>query len=81
LWGKKGLNAKAIHKEIFPIYGGECLSRKRFEGLAPLLPATLETRSVLSSAVTNKLSTPVTQEAWIFSLNLIALDLTLHVTV
>jgi hypothetical protein len=24
----KGLNAKDIHKEMFPVYGGECLSRK-----------------------------------------------------
>jgi hypothetical protein len=22
----KGLNAKDIHKEIFPVYGGKCLS-------------------------------------------------------
>jgi hypothetical protein len=27
LW-MKGLNAKDIHKEIFPVYGGKCLSRK-----------------------------------------------------
>jgi hypothetical protein len=27
LWAK-GLTAKDIHKEIFPIYGGKCLSRK-----------------------------------------------------
>jgi hypothetical protein len=27
-WGAKGLNAKDIHKEIFPVYGGKCLSRK-----------------------------------------------------
>jgi hypothetical protein len=27
LW-VKGLNAKDIHKEIFPVYGGKCLSRK-----------------------------------------------------
>jgi hypothetical protein len=26
LWAK-GLNAKDIHKEMFPIYGGKCLSR------------------------------------------------------
>jgi hypothetical protein len=26
----KGLNAKDIHKEIIPVYGGECLSRKAF---------------------------------------------------
>jgi hypothetical protein len=27
LWAK-GLNAKDIHKEMFPIYGGKCLSCK-----------------------------------------------------
>jgi transposase len=27
LW-TKGLNTKDIHKEIFPAYGGKCLSRK-----------------------------------------------------
>jgi hypothetical protein len=27
LWAK-GLNAKDIHKEIFAVYGGKCLSRK-----------------------------------------------------
>jgi hypothetical protein len=27
LWAK-GLNAKDIHKEIYPVYGGKCLSRK-----------------------------------------------------
>jgi hypothetical protein len=27
LWAK-ALNAKYIHKEIFPVYGGKCLSRK-----------------------------------------------------
>jgi hypothetical protein len=27
LWAK-GLNAKGIHKEMFPVYGEECLSRK-----------------------------------------------------
>jgi hypothetical protein len=27
LWSK-GLNAKDIHKEMFPLYGGRCLSRK-----------------------------------------------------
>jgi hypothetical protein len=25
---QKGLNAKDIHKEMFPVYGGKCLSRK-----------------------------------------------------
>jgi hypothetical protein len=27
LWAK-GLNVKDIHKEMFPVYGGKCLSRK-----------------------------------------------------
>jgi hypothetical protein len=27
LWAK-GLNSKDIHKEMFPVYGGKCLSRK-----------------------------------------------------
>jgi hypothetical protein len=27
LWGK-ALNAKNIHKEMFPVYGGKCLSCK-----------------------------------------------------
>jgi hypothetical protein len=27
LWAK-GLNTKDIHKEMFPVYGGKCLSRK-----------------------------------------------------
>jgi hypothetical protein len=27
LW-VKGLNAKDINKEMFPVYGGKCLSRK-----------------------------------------------------
>jgi hypothetical protein len=27
LWAK-GLDAKDIHKETFPVYGGKCLSRK-----------------------------------------------------
>jgi hypothetical protein len=27
LWAK-GLSAKDIHKEMFPVYGGKCLSRK-----------------------------------------------------
>jgi hypothetical protein len=27
LWAK-GLNGKDIHKEMFPVYGGKCLSRK-----------------------------------------------------
>jgi hypothetical protein len=27
-WGAKELNAKDIYKELFPVYGGKCLSRK-----------------------------------------------------
>jgi hypothetical protein len=27
VWAK-GLDAKDIHKEMFPVYGAECLSRK-----------------------------------------------------
>jgi hypothetical protein len=27
LWSK-GLSRKDIHKEMFPVYGGKCLSRK-----------------------------------------------------
>jgi hypothetical protein len=30
LWAK-GLNGKDIHKEMFSIYGGKCLSRKVFQ--------------------------------------------------
>jgi hypothetical protein len=29
LWAK-GLSAKDIHKEMFTVYGGKCLSRKMF---------------------------------------------------
>jgi hypothetical protein len=29
LWAK-GLNAKDIYKEIFPVYGGKCFHIKRF---------------------------------------------------
>jgi hypothetical protein len=29
LWAKR-LNVKDIHKEMFPVYGGKCLSRKAF---------------------------------------------------
>jgi hypothetical protein len=32
LW-RKGLNAKDIHKKIFPVYGGKCLSREAVNGL------------------------------------------------
>jgi hypothetical protein len=33
LWAK-GLNAKDIYKEIFPLYGGKCLSRKEVHNWA-----------------------------------------------
>jgi hypothetical protein len=29
LWAK-GLDAKDIHKEMFPVYGGKCLSHQAF---------------------------------------------------
>jgi hypothetical protein len=32
LWSK-GLNAKDIHKEMFPVYGGKCLSHKEVQNL------------------------------------------------
>jgi hypothetical protein len=32
LWAK-GLNTKGIHKEIFPVYGGKCLSLKAVHNL------------------------------------------------
>jgi hypothetical protein len=32
LW-EKGLNAKDIHKQMFPVYGGKCLSRKSVHNL------------------------------------------------
>jgi hypothetical protein len=31
---EKGLNAKDIHKEMFPIYGGKCLWRKAVQNWA-----------------------------------------------
>jgi hypothetical protein len=34
LAGKKGLNTKDIHKEMFPVYGGKCLSRKAVHNCA-----------------------------------------------
>jgi hypothetical protein len=30
-WWTKGLNAKDIHKEMFPAYGGKCLPRKEVQ--------------------------------------------------
>jgi hypothetical protein len=36
LWAK-GLNAKDIHKELFPIYGGNCLSRKAVHNWVEIL--------------------------------------------
>jgi hypothetical protein len=32
LWAK-GLNAKDIHKEMFPVYGGKCLSHRAVPNL------------------------------------------------
>jgi hypothetical protein len=37
LWAK-GLNAKDIHKEIFPVYGGKCLSRKAIHNWVANVP-------------------------------------------
>jgi hypothetical protein len=34
LWAK-GLNAKDIHNEMFPVYGGKCLSRKAVHNWVP----------------------------------------------
>jgi hypothetical protein len=34
LWAK-GLNAKDIHKEMFPVYGGKCLSLKAVQNWVP----------------------------------------------
>jgi hypothetical protein len=36
LWAK-GLNAKNIHKEIFPGYGGKCLSTAASKNVAKVL--------------------------------------------
>jgi hypothetical protein len=36
LWAK-GINAKDIHKEMFPVYGGKRLSRKELHNLAKKL--------------------------------------------
>jgi hypothetical protein len=45
LWAK-GLNSKHIYKEIFPYYGGKCLSRKAVhnwvEKYSKLLPPSCE---------------------------------------
>jgi hypothetical protein len=37
LWAKE-LNAKDIYKEIFPVYGGKCLSCKAFHNWFEKLP-------------------------------------------
>jgi hypothetical protein len=37
LWAK-GLNAKDIHKEIFPVYGGKCLSCKAVQSWVAKVP-------------------------------------------
>jgi hypothetical protein len=31
----KGLNAKDMYKEMFPVYGGKCLSRKAVRNWVP----------------------------------------------
>jgi hypothetical protein len=38
LWAKE-LNVKAIHKEMFPVYGGKCLSRKAVHTSVEKLPS------------------------------------------
>jgi hypothetical protein len=40
LWAK-GLNAKHIHKEIFVVYGGKCLSCKTVHSWVQKLPEIL----------------------------------------
>jgi hypothetical protein len=37
LWSKK-LNANYIHKEMFPLYGGKCSSRKAFHNWVAKFP-------------------------------------------
>jgi hypothetical protein len=32
-WWAEGLDAKDIHKEMFPVYGGKCLSYKAVHSL------------------------------------------------
>jgi hypothetical protein len=36
LWAK-GLNAKDIHKEMFPVYGGKCLPSKAVENVSLMM--------------------------------------------
>jgi hypothetical protein len=46
LWAK-GLIARDIHKEMFPVYGGKCLSRKAVRswvGNASLMTKSLKRR-------------------------------------
>jgi hypothetical protein len=38
LGGAKGFNAKDIHKEMYPVYGGKCLSRKAVHSWVEKLP-------------------------------------------
>jgi hypothetical protein len=42
LWAK-GLNAKDIHKEMFPVYGGKCLSRKAVHNWVEKFPLLWQT--------------------------------------
>jgi hypothetical protein len=38
LLSAKGLNAKDIHKDMFPVYGGKCLSPKAVHNLVEKFP-------------------------------------------
>jgi hypothetical protein len=42
LW-EKGFNAKDIRKEMFPVYGGKCWSRKAVHRLVEKLPPWWQT--------------------------------------
>jgi hypothetical protein len=41
LWAKR-LNAKDIHKEIFPVYGGKCVAESGSQLSEEILSRTLE---------------------------------------
>jgi hypothetical protein len=41
LWAN-GLNAKDIHKEMFPVYGGKCWSHKAFQMGQEILTGTYQ---------------------------------------
>jgi hypothetical protein len=42
LWAKL-LNVKDIHKEMFPVYGGKCLSRKAVHNLVAKVSLMMKT--------------------------------------